>query len=170
MSQRAATRRCRKAAYLAALVLVGATGCTEAVSTQPAPGPTRAAAFTKCAEVSLSQAPSGFSLAARELEALRGNHMGEVVTYRSGTRTIQLYSGPDLYDSLEDLDLTSERVTTTSRSFALSSTRLAPELLIAVLQDKRLEEPCDNVGVLTRHVPRATMVEVLERLQVTHTE
>ena len=148
-----------------------ATGCQAFEADEPVAEPTRKVEFTDCPTVRLTDEPPGIRLARRQLEALRDNHMGEVVTYRSGGRSVVVYSGPDLYDELEDLDTTAERVKAAGLDFTLYRTRLAPELLIAVLDvdrlgDSRFVEPCDSAGVLTRHVTRQEMLRVLRQLRV----
>lgn len=159
----------RVAAGLCLAVL--ASGCQAFEADEPVAEPTRKVEFTDCPTVRLAADPPGFRLARRQLEALRDNHMGEVATYRSEGRSVVVYSGPDLYDELEDLDTTAERVEAADLHFTLYSTLLAPELLIAVLDverldDPRFEEPCDSAGVLTRHVTRPEMLRLLRQLRV----
>lgn len=154
----------RSLSTLVALGLLAVAGCASAATEDPGPGPTRAAEFTACPTLRLEEIPEGFTAKRRELQALSDNHMGQVATYRDGNRSIQLFSGPDLYDTLEDLDLTAERVTTDDYEFTMSSTVLQPELLIAVMDEAGLKEPCDSVGVLTRHVDRGMMLEILGAL------
>lgn len=160
----------------AAVALPGAllAGCagTGADGETAAPLPTRQAEFTSCPSVALASPPEGFRLARSELAALADNHMGRVLTYRSGEgQVIQVYSGPDLYDELEDLDTTAEAVTAGGRRFTLYSTLLAPGLQIAVLDTERLEgegfeEPCEDAGVQSLRLSRGAMVDVLGDLQV----
>ncbi len=148
------------------LALLAAAGCASTASEDPGVRPTRAAEFTSCPSLRLSEIPDGFKVSRRQLEALSDNHMGEVTTYADGKRSIKVYSGPDLYDSLEDLDLTADVVRTDEFEFELSSTLLQPELLIAVMDEEQFDEPCDSHGVLTRHVERAQMLELLAGLEL----
>jgi hypothetical protein len=152
------------------LLLVGCAGESQQAREAAADRPTRKAEFTRCPAVHIA-VPDGFRPARRELPALSDNHMGEVTTYRSGIRRITVYSGPDLYDALEDLDTTADAVETARHEFTLYSTLLAPELLIAVLdvedvKDDRFDEPCDSAGVLTRHVERRDMMALLRGFRI----
>ena len=115
--------------------------------------------------------PEGFTLVRRRLRALPDNHMGEVATYRSGRQTLTLYSGPDLYDELEDLDTTAQAVDTPELPFTLYSTLLAPELLVAVVDVEEIDgrpysEPCEDAGVLSKWLSREEMVEVLHEVRL----
>lgn len=143
-----------------------AGGCAQPVE-PTAPRPTRSVAFDSCPKVRLAPLPSGFELVRRRLESIGGNRMGEVVTYRRDSEVIQAYSGPDLYDRLEDLDLVAKPVQTERYLFSVSTTTLAPELSIAVLDEKHLEgATCTDAGVVTRHVPREEVPGVLESFTV----
>ena len=163
------------AALLGALAITGVIAAGDA--DQGAPGaaaepPSRSVGFTPCPSLALREPPSGFRLARSELSALSDNHMGRTLTYRSDEgRTIRVYAGPDLYDALEDLDTTAEVVRARSRRFVLYSTLLAPELLIAVMDTRAMKAPgfdgpCEEAGVLTRHVTRRAMLALLRDLQV----
>ena len=91
-----------RAAALLVGLLLASSACALVAEDQPGDRPTRATDFDSCPEISLQEVPEGFTLVRRRLRALPDNHMGEVATYRSGRQTLTLYSGPDLYDELED--------------------------------------------------------------------
>ena len=165
------TVRTTRAGAALVAVLVLASSCAPSDTSSPAPRPTRPAELDSCPEISLTNVPAGFRLSRRRLQALPDNHMGEVVTYRSDRQSLTLYSGPDLYDELEDLDTTAERVETDRLDFTLYSTLLAPELLIAVVDVDKVEgasyvEPCDDAGVLTRWLTREEVAEVLDEVRL----
>jgi len=93
--------------------------------------------------------------------------MGSLTVYRKGLRQIQVFSGPNVYDKLDDVDLVPRQVEAGGRSFQMWTTKVDPALLVAQLQDDRLRPPCDNIGVLTRHVPTSTFKQLLADLRVT---
>ena len=156
-------RRCRPV-LLALLVLLA--GCGAARHAPAAPPPTRAAGFRTCPEAHVNPLPAGFRLVRRDLSSLGQQHMGELKIYRHGTQQIQVFSGPDVYDKLDDMDLVSRRVSVEGRPFEVWTTTIDRTLLVAQLEDDRLQAPCDNVGVLTRHVPRARFMGLLRDLRV----
>ena len=92
--------------------------------------------------------------------------MGTLKIYRNGVRQIQVFSGPDVYDKLDDVDLVPRQLEAGGRSFQMWTTKVDPALLVAQLQDDRLRPPCNNIGVLTRHVPAATFEQLLAHLRV----
>jgi hypothetical protein len=102
--------------------------------------------------------------------------MGRILTYRSSRgQSIRVYAGPDLYDALEDLDTTGSVVRARGRAFTLYGTLLAPELLIAVLdvesvEDQGFRDPCEDAGVLTKHVSRRSMIALLRELRIEEAE
>ena len=157
-------RACVVLARVVALVLVvgAAPGC-RAQGTQT---PTRAVRFAPCPAVRLVPVPADFELVNRSLHRLGEHHMGKVQVFRDGGQQLQLYSGPDLLDELDDLDMTSEEQTVDGSRFQIWSSTVTPELSVAVLIDDTLEPPCDNIGVLTRHVPRDRLVVLLRGLRV----
>lgn len=160
-----ARRRGRRPWPVLVAALLAVVGCGPA-KPGPAAPPTRAAGFRNCPEAHLRQLPAGFRIVRRDLSALGDRHMGELKIYLDGRRQIQVFSGPDVYDKLDDMDLVSRRVSVGGRTFELWTTTIDRTLLVAQLVDDRLQEPCDNVGVLTRHVPRATFMGLLRDLRL----
>jgi hypothetical protein len=148
------------------VLLATVAGCGPAKHGPAAPPPTRSAGFRHCPEAHVRPLPAGFRLVRRDLSALGDQHMGELKIYRSGRSQIQVFSGPDVYDKLDDMDLVSRRVSVRGRTFELWTTTIDRNLLVAQLVDDRLRQPCDNVGVLTRHVPRATFMGLLRDLRL----
>ena len=150
---------------LLVVTLLAVGGCGPAKH-EPAAVPTRAAGFRNCPEAHLRPLPAGFRIVRRDLSALGDQYMGELKIYRDGPRQIQVFSGPDVYDKLDDMDLVSRRVSVDGRTFELWTTTIDRNLLVAQLVDDRLRQPCDNVGVLTRHVPRSTFLRLLRDLRL----
>ncbi len=110
--------------------------------------------------------PAGFELVNRSLHRLGDRHMGMVRVFRNGRQQVHLYSGPDLFDQLDDLDLTSRELTVGRSRFLLWSSKVTPELLVAVLVDHTLVAPCDHIGILTRYVPPVRMHDFMRDLRV----
>lgn len=160
-----AGRRGRRSWPVLVVALLTVGGCGPAKH-EPAAPPTRAAGFRNCPEAHLRQLPAGFRIVRRDLSALGDRYMGELRIYRDGRRQIQVFSGPDVYDKLDDMDLVSRRVSVRGRTFELWTTTIDRTLLVAQLVDDRLQEPCDNVGVLTRHVPRPAFLRLLRDLRL----
>lgn len=163
----------RALAFLGAtVVVVGTAGCSSdpqppgapAKASQPAP--TRPVEFVNCPRADLRPSPPGMELVGRELEALRDNHMGAVLTYERGKQRVKVFSGPDLYDALDDVDFSTRRIQVGRRTFDFSSTTIFPTLYVATVVDERLSAPCDTVGVLTQNIPRGQVLELLVTLQV----
>jgi hypothetical protein len=160
----------RGASILVAAVIAAASfglaGCGPSEVHTPKAEPTRPVDFEKCPKARLVPLPPGFHLVNRELQALKDNHMGELLVYNNGKRQLQVFSGPDLFGSLDDIDLTAVRVTAGGHDFDLWSTAIFPDLKIAVLQDGRLKEPCTNVGLLTKNIAKPDVIKLLADLQV----
>jgi hypothetical protein len=92
--------------------------------------------------------------------------MGTVQHYRRGQQSFALYIGPDLYDSLEDLDLVGRLVRTAEYVFVLSQTDVNPSLRIAVLEKPALDEPCADAGVLTGNLSTAAVADLLDGFRI----
>ena len=110
--------------------------------------------------------PAGFELVNRSLHRMGDRHMGMVQVFRNGRQQLHLYSGPDLLDELEDLDMTSRDEKVGGFSLRVWSSKVTPELLVTELVDDTLEPPCDNIGVLTRHIPQDRLKVILRGLRV----
>jgi len=145
-------------------MLCALTGCGQTNEPSGAPaqdGSTRPATFVRCPQVFVRPMPRGFHPTYRVLNSLGNQHMGFVHVYRRGRQQIQLFSGPDLLDKLEDLDLTSHRSNFGPHRFTVWHGKVTPELYLAVLDDAALRPPCDNIGLLTRHVAARSLARML---------
>jgi len=148
-------------------LLAGCGGHSTRAEQQASQAPTRGVGFKDCPLAEVQPLPGGFGLVRRDLTSLGGQHMGVLKIYRDGVRQIQVFSGPDVYGKLDDVDLVPRRVQVGGRTFQVSTTHVDPTLFVGQLQDDGLRPPCDNVGVLTRHVPMSTFLELLRDLRVT---
>jgi len=149
---------------LGLLVPLAACGGTVDRPEKVTAAPSRSATIRHCPEAEVRPLPAGFRLVRRDLSSLGDNHMGQLKIYRDGRRQVQVFSGPDVYDKLDDMDLVPRRISLDGRTFEMWTTAVDRSLLVAQLDDDRPEAPCDNVGVLTRHVPLATFKQLLRDL------
>jgi hypothetical protein len=154
---------CFAVAMSAVVVVAKAVSDRNATWQPPA---TRPAAYRPCASVVLTSLPKDFRLTERQLKALPENHMGVVETFTSGSLLVRVYSGVDVLDVLEDLELAGRGVEAGGKTFVLYHTQVQPDLLVGTLEDARLTEPCDAVAVLTRNVRTDAMLGLLSGLEV----
>jgi hypothetical protein len=140
---------------------------------EPAPAPippaaTRPAAFARCPDIVLTTMPPGLTKTDSVVEALYGHHMGYVISYATADRRRQLktFSGVDLLDALDDLDFSARAVRVGRRDFVLHRTTAIPDMLVAEVEAAGHRPPCDNLFVLSRHLPRGQVLEVLRGLEL----
>ncbi len=155
---------------VAVVVTVGASvsrpsQAESVVHKQPQPS-SRPARFIPCDEIVLHSLPARYETVERRLRALSDSHMGTVETFSHGDKVVKAFSGVDVIDLLEDLDLVSRPVRAGGKNYTLYRTDAAPTLLIAMLQDPRLEEPCDVVAVETVNLGVGETMTVLAGLEV----
>jgi hypothetical protein len=157
----------RAAAVAAAAALLAACGPAPAPAPIP-PAATRPVAFTRCPDIALTIVPPGLTKTNSVVEALYGNHMGNVITYATadGRRQLKTYSGVDLLDVLDDLDFSARAVRVGGRDFVLHRTTAIPDMLVAEVEAAGQRPPCDNLFVQSRHLPRGQVLEVLRGLEL----
>lgn len=128
----------------------------------------RARDFTRCPHLTVAVTPPGFIRSDSELKALPRHHMGEVVTYRDGARTLKTYSGVDAEEELEDLDFAASSFEAGVHKFRILRTENDPGLRLATIEDQATPAPCNALSVLSRGLSDSELERVLVgvRLQV----